>query len=74
MLPIHQGLEFRESLVDNTLDIMKFPSALWKRDASHLLIRQWFSIDMPILRVERIPRADRRFHHYLRHPKIAYAT
>ena len=43
-----QESELRKALIDKTPDQLKLPFALWTRDAVKLLIRQLFSIDMPI--------------------------
>ena len=47
-LTIEQEAQVRRSLIDKTPDQLKLPFALWTRDAVKLLIKQRFSLEMPI--------------------------
>jgi transposase len=47
-LTIEQESQVRRDLIDKTPDQLKLPFALWTRDAVKLLIKQRFSLEMPI--------------------------
>ena len=47
-LTIEQEAQVRRDLIDKTPDQLKLPFALWTRDAVKLLIKQRFSLEMPI--------------------------
>jgi len=47
-LTLEQETQVRRSLIDKTPDQLKLPFALWTRDAVKLLIKQRFSLEMPI--------------------------
>ena len=47
-LTTEQETQIKRSLIDKTPDQLKLPFALWTRDAVKLLIKQRFSIKMPI--------------------------
>jgi len=47
-LTIEQETQIKRSLIDKTPDQLKLPFALWTRDAVKLLIKERFSIKMPI--------------------------
>ena len=47
-LTAEQEKEIKQALVDKTPDQLKLPFALWTRDAVRLLVKQKFSLEMPI--------------------------
>lgn len=47
-LTTEQEAQVKQALIDKTPDQLKLPFALWTRDAVKLLIRQRFSLEMPI--------------------------
>jgi len=49
-LTTEQEAQVKQALIDKTPDQLKLPFALWTRDAVKLLIRQRFSLEMPVVR------------------------
>jgi len=43
-----QEAEVKRNLIDKTPDQLRFPFALWTRDAVRMLIRRFFGLEMPI--------------------------